>query len=142
MKMFSQFFAIILIASLFLGGKSFAQNNEQPTLIVSFNQVMLPDIGKVNKMVDSIFIPILKELVDEGMINGFGQFIHSWGDEWNVNFWYTAKDMASFDKFWDEYVKRTNERHPGSFAATTKYFQAHKDNIYTIRNQYSLPTEQ
>ncbi|MDO8550708.1 MAG: hypothetical protein Q7S39_11245 [Ignavibacteria bacterium] len=141
MRQLSQIFAIIFIAFVFLGGNSFAQNNEQPLLIVSFNMVTLADVGKVNKMVDSVFAPILKELVDEGMISGWGQFNHAWGDEWNVNFWYTAKDMASFDKFWDEYVSRVNKRNPGSFAATTKYFQAHKDNIYTIRGQYPLPPQ-
>jgi hypothetical protein len=140
MKKFSQIFALILVAFLFFSEKGFAQD-EQPTLIVSFNMVPLADIGKVNKMVDSVFAPILKELVDEGMINSFGFFNHAWGDEWNVNIWYVAKDMASFDKFWDEYVSRVNKRHPGSFTATTKYFQAHKDNIYTIRNQYPAPPQ-
>ncbi|HLD53799.1 MAG TPA: hypothetical protein VJA82_10865, partial [Sediminibacterium sp.] len=100
------------------------------------------DMGKVNKMVDSVFTPILKELVDEKFIFSFGQFTHTWGDEWNLNFWYTAKDMGSFDKFWDEYVSRVNKIHPGAFAATTKYFQAHKDNIYTIRGQYPAPPMQ
>ena len=136
MKLFSQFFAIILVAFLFLGGKNFAQSNDQPLLIVSFNMVPMADVGKVNKMVDSVFTPILKELVDEKFIYSFGFFSHTWGDEWNSNVWYTAKDLSSFDKFWDEYVSRVNKRHPGSFAATVKYFQAHKDNIYTIRGQY------
>lgn len=138
MKQTTKIFAIILIAFLFLGGKSFAQNNEQPLLVVSQNMVTMSDVGKVNKMVDSVFTPILKELVDEGFIYNFGFFSHSWGDEWNSNSWYSAKDMSSFDKFWDEYVSRVNKRHPGSFAATTKYFQAHKDNIYTIRSQYPV----
>jgi len=141
MKLLSQIFAIIIVASLFPGGKSLAQNNEQPLLIVSFNMVPLADVGKVNKMADSVFAPILKELVDEGMIYSFGNFSHSWGDEWNVNYWYTAKDMASFDKFWDEYVGRVGKRNPDAWAATVKYFQAHKDNIYTIRNQYPLPPQ-
>jgi len=104
--------------------------------------VTMSDVGKVNKMVDSIFTPILKELVDEGMIYSFGQFNHSWGDEWNVNFWYTAKDMSSFDKFWDEYVNRVSQRHPDAFGSTVKYFKAHKDNIYTIRGQYPPPPQQ
>lgn len=141
MKRFSRFFAIITIAFLIFSGKGTAQSNEQPLLITSFNMVPLSDMGKVNKMVDSIFTPILKELVDEKFIYDFGQFTHAWGDEWNLNFWYTAKDMASFEKFWNEYVSRVNKRHPGSFAATTKYFQAHKDNIYTIRNQYPMPVQ-
>ncbi len=142
MKMFSKLFAIILVAFLFVSESNFAQSNDQPLLIVSFNMVPMSDMGKVNKMVDSVFTPILKELVDEKFIFSFGQFTHTWGDEWNLNFWYTAKDMSSFDKFWDEYVSRVNKRHPGAFAATTKYFQAHKDNIYTIRGQYPAPPMQ
>jgi len=69
----------------------------------------------------------------------FGNFSHSWGDERNDNTWCTAKDMASFDKFWDEYVSRIGKRYPGAWAETVKYFQAHKDNIYTMRNKYPAP---
>ncbi|HSR18768.1 MAG TPA: hypothetical protein VLM39_11815 [Ignavibacteriaceae bacterium] len=138
MKQLSKFLLIIAML-LFIAENNFAQNNEQPILVVSFNMVSMADVGKVNKMSDSVFAPILKELVDEGMIYSFGNFSHSWGDEWNVNYWYTAKDMTSFDKFWDEFVSRTSKRHPDAWSSTVKYFQAHKDNIYTIRNQYPLP---
>ncbi|MGE5811233.1 MAG: hypothetical protein ACM339_07000 [Ignavibacteria bacterium] len=138
MKLLSKFLLIIVML-LFIAENNFAQNNEQPVLVVSFNMVSMADVGKVNKMSDSVFAPILKELVDEGMIYSFGNFSHSWGDEWNVNYWYTAKDMAAFDKFWDEFVNRTGKRHPDAWSSTVKYFQAHKDNIYTIRNQYPAP---
>ena len=139
MKQTTKIFAIILVAFLFLSENNFAQNNEQPLLIVSFNMVSMGNVAMVNQMADSIFAPILIELVDEGMLYSFGSFNHNWGDEWNVNYWYTAKDMASFDKFWDEYVRRVNTRHPGAWAETVKYFHAHKDNIYTVRNQYPAP---
>jgi hypothetical protein len=109
MKHLTKIFVLLFTLTL-LSGSSLAQDNEQPLLITSFNMVTMSDVGKVNKLVDSVFTPILKELVDEGMIYSFGQFNHSWGDEWNVNFWYTAKDMTSFDKFWDEYVTRVYRR--------------------------------
>jgi len=141
MKQFSQIFAIVLMAFLILSEKGFAQNDERPLLITSFNMVQMSDMGKVNKMVDSVFAPILNELVNEGFLNSWGQFTHAWGDEWNLNFWYIVKDMTSFDKFWDEYVTRVNKKNPGSFANTTKYFQAHKDNIYSIRSQYPMPPQ-
>lgn len=141
MKSITKIFAVMLVAFLFVSENNFAQSNEQPLLVVSQNQVSLLDMGKVNKIGDSIFVPILKELVDEGFIYSFGQFNHSWGDEWNVNYWYTAKDMASFEKFWDEYVSRIGERHPGAFASIVKYNKAHKDNIYTIRGQYPAPSQ-
>ena len=80
MKMFSKLFAIILVAFLFVSESNFAQSNDQPLLIVSFNMVPMSDMGKVNKMVDSVFTPILKELVDEKFIFSFGQFTHTWGD--------------------------------------------------------------
>jgi len=141
MKYLTKIFAAMLVAFLFVSENNFAQSNEQPLLVVSQNQVSLLDVGKVNKIGDSIFVPILKELVDEGFIYSFGQFNHSWGDEWNVNYWYTAKDLASFEKFWDEYVSRISERHPGAFASIVKYNKAHKDNIYTIRGQYPAPPQ-
>lgn len=141
MKRAAKFFALLLGVVLCCSGIIIAQTNEQPLLITSFNMVPMSDVGRVNKMIDSVFAPILKELVDEKFISAWGEFTHAWGDEWNVNIWYTAKDMGSFDKFWAEYVSRVTKRHPGAFAATTKYFQAHKDNIYTIRTQYSAPPQ-
>jgi len=134
-------YLIVLFIFILSAGNISAQSNEQPLLVVSFNQVPLTEMGNIGRIADSIFVPILKELVDEGKLYGFGRFTHLWGDEWNWNVWYTVKDMASFEKFWDEYVKRASERHPGAFRSITKHFQAHKDNIYTIENQYPLPPQ-
>jgi hypothetical protein len=129
---------IFVILLFFVSSTSiFAQEEKPPNfLVVSQNMVTMGEVGTVNQLVDSITVPILQELVDEGMLAGFGQFNHAWGDEWNVNFWYVAKDMASFNAAWNEFVKRVSERHPGTFGAMVKHFKAHKDNMYVIRNQY------
>jgi hypothetical protein len=135
MKSFLGSFLVItfLVTSL----PALAQDSDGPPLLVcSFNQVPMGKVGAVNNMVDSVFAPVLKGLVDEGMLMGWGQFNHAWGDEWNVNFWYTAKDMSSFDAFWSEYVSRVSDQHPDAFGSVVKYFKAHKDNIYVIRTQY------
>jgi hypothetical protein len=121
---------------MFFGGKIFAQNNDRPLLITSFNMVPTSEMSKANKMLDSVFAPVLKQLVDEGFLISWGQFTHLWGDEWNFNIYYIVKDMSAFDKFWEEYVTRVNKKFPDAFANTTKYFQAHKDNIYTLRTRY------
>src|SRR3972149_3775629 len=95
--------------------------------------VQMSKVGAMNQMIDSIFAPILNKLVDEGFFFGWGQFNHAWGDEWNVNFWYVTKDVASFYAGWNDYVKRVGERHPGAFGEAVKYFQAHKDNTDYLR---------
>jgi len=135
MKKFINYITVIL---LFGGVLIFGQEKEKPTILVfSQNMVKMSDMGKVNKMLDSLFAPILNTLVDEGKLNGWGQLTHAWGDEWNSNLWYSAKDMETFNAFWAEYVKRVSEKHPDAFGEVVSYFQAHKDNIYSIRSSYS-----
>lgn len=128
----------LLVLFVFGGVEIFGQDSEKPTILVfSQNKVKMADMGKVNKMVDSVFAPILNSFVDEGKLSGWGQLNHAWGDEWNFNLWYSAKDTETFHKFWEEYIKKVSEKHPEAFGSTVEYFQEHKDNIYSIRNGYS-----
>lgn len=129
--------AVILI--FVITGNIFAQSEEKPVLVVSFQKVKLSDIQTVNKMINRKFAPILNALVDEKMIGGWGLFNHAWGDEWNVNMWYVAKSMEAFNTFWKEYVKRLYEKEPDAWVKLRDYIQEHKDNIYSVQNQYPLP---
>jgi len=128
--------AFIVISTSLVFSQESKENQKPGILVFSQNMVPMSDVSKVNKMVDSVFAPILNGLADEGKIFGWGQLNHNWGDEWNLNFYYIAKDMDSFHDFWSEYVKTVSEKHPGTFGNTVKYFQAHKDNIYGIRHIY------
>ena len=139
MKKLSQILAVFVI--IIFAGNISAQSDEHPTLVCSFQKVKLSDIGAVNKLIKEKFAPVLNSLVDDKMLDSWGQFNHSWGDEWNLNVWYIVKDMAAFDKFWDEYIKRLNQKEPDAFPQLREYIQEHKDNIYTIQNQYPLPPQ-
>jgi hypothetical protein len=136
MKQFSKIFAIIIVAFLFLGGNTSAQDNEQPLLVVSFQKVKMGELQNATKIINEKFAPILNSLVDEGKLESWGLFNHTWGDEWNMNVWYVAKDMMAFEKFWDEYTKRVNA---DTWKELRGYMLEHKDNIYTIMNQYPVP---
>lgn len=129
----------IVIIILISSDGTIAQNDGNPLLVTIHNKVKMADMPHVNKMVDSILTPVLKELVDEKMIYSFGHFTHSWGDEWNMNSWYVTQDLSSFDKFWQEYRSRVSEKHPDAWGEIVKYIQEHKDNIYRIRDQYPKP---
>ena len=139
MKNLIQIFAIIFIF-IFAAGNISAQSEER-TLIVSFQKVKLSDIGAANKLINEKFAPILNSLVDEGKLYSWGLFNHAWGDEWNVNVWYTAKDMDAFHIFWEEYMNRIDKQQPDAWKELRNYIQEHKDNIYTILNQHQLPPQ-
>jgi len=136
-----EFFAIIVTAFLFMCENQFAQSSERHLLLISQNQVSFFAIGKVNKNGDSIFVPVLMKLVNDGYIYRSGHLNHNWGDEWNVNYWYTAKNMASFEKFRDDFIKLVMRRYPVAFASIVNYNRAHKNSIYSIHGQYPLPPE-
>jgi hypothetical protein len=138
MKKFS-ILTILLLGFTIVTSQSFAQEAENPLLVVSFQKIKMADVGTVNKMINEKFAPILNSLVDDKMLLGWGLFNHTWGDEWNVNVWYTVKDMASFDKFWEEYMNRLSEKQPDAWKEMRGYIMEHKDNIYTIMNQYPVP---
>jgi hypothetical protein len=140
MKKIVQIFAVLFIMSFALN-TTLAQDAENPLLVVSFQKIKMADVGTVNKMINENFAPILNGLVDDKMLLSWGLFNHTWGDEWNVNVWYTVKDMAAFDKFWEEYMKRLSEQQADAWAKMRGYIQEHKDNIYTIMNQYPVPQQ-
>ena len=136
--------SIILCAYFFLisAQSIFAQNEGPGTLVFSQNMVAMKDMGKVNKLIDSLSVPIWNEIMNEGMLMGWGQLNHEWGDEWNCNFYYIAKDKESFFAAWDEFVKRMGERHPDAWKEMIPAFQAHKDNVYYYQQRhYPEPTK-
>ena len=137
MKKLIQIFAVMVIIILTAGNIS-AQAQENPLLVVSFQKVKLSDIAAANKIVNEKLAPVLNGLVDEKMLLGWGLFNHAWGDEWNVNIWYVAKDMDAFNKFWKEFTGRINKQQPEAWTELRGYIQEHKDNIYTILNQYPI----
>jgi len=137
--------AVILFAFfVLLSTHSISAQNEEPgTLVFSQNMVEMKDMSKVNKIIDSLTTPIWEEIMNEGMLFSWGQLNHEWGDEWNCNFYYIAKDKESFFAAWDEFVKRMSERHPDAWSELIPSFQAHKDNIYYFQQYHNAePNEE
>jgi len=140
MKHLKKIFAALII-SIFVAGNISAQSEEHPVLVVSFQKVKLADMGSFNKIVNEKIAPVLNSMVDDGFLYNWGLFNHAWGDEWNANVWYTFKNMEAFGKFWEEYTKRLDEKQPDAWKELRGYIQEHKDNIYSVQNQYPLPPQ-
>lgn len=139
-RIFIVFLAFLSLISL---TNLIAQEKEKtslPTwLVVSQNMVDMVDVEKVNGMIDSMFVPIMEELVNEGKIFGWGQFNHAWGDEWNLNLYYITESHSAFVEFWNEFMKRVREKFGEAGFEMGKFLKAHKDNMYFIRHM-SMPT--
>ena len=115
-------------------GRQLAEGEEPPRFLMS-NQSMInqADVGTINALMDSISVPILDAMLEEKLIYSWGDLRHGWGDEWNVSWYITTKDHASFVTAWGELIRRVSEAHPGAFQEMGQYVQAHKDNLYYIQ---------
>lgn len=91
------------------------------------------DLTEYNRINDQI-TPILEELRSEGMIRAWYDIRHAWGDEWNVGLVTTFDSHQAWLNFWNEFLRRVNERIPGLFARFSEVCTLHKDNLYNVRD--------
>ena len=122
-----------LLAVAVPAGLSAQQMEEEPpgTLVVSQWKCDWDRLGQIAATTDSVLRPIWQDLVDQGRLQSAGSFMHEWGDEWNVGFYYVAPDKQTFFAAWEEYFRRLQEEHP-DLPSLTEYCDEHRDNIYTL----------
>jgi hypothetical protein len=109
----------------------------QPPGVLMFSQHKCPlgNVAQIGILADSLFGPVLDELVKEGKLTGWGVLEHAWGDEWNWNVWYSATTHRAFLDGWDEYIARLNRRHPGWYQRFAPLCSDHKDAMYAVRRR-------
>jgi hypothetical protein len=137
MKHFVRFFlALTFLFVMDISSAQEAAKSPKPGFLVfSKNKVSGENIARANALTDSLFGPVLDELVKDGKLLGWGQLMHAWGDEWNYNIYYTTESHQTFLDFWTEYINRLNKRFPGWASKTLGLIAEHKDNMYTIRRR-------
>lgn len=67
-----------------------------------------------------------QSVVDAGTWNDAGMFVHSWGAEWNVNFYYMADDIPSILEGWQAFMNSMGDDAPDLL----EYCSEHKDGFY------------
>ena len=87
-------------------------------------------MGKLYEMTETMSGPVMSEVVEAGHWMNWGILSHDWGDEWNFNIYYVAKDKETFFKGWYMFVKLMGEKYPDSMEEYQSLIIAHKDNIY------------
>ena len=108
--------------------------NDTVFLMNNQNVVNFTDGAAFDELADKAMIPVLKSLVADSMIIGWGFTDHAWGDEWNKGWWIVATSHETFLAAFGKYIARINEQHPGALAEMDKLVRRHKDDLYIIRD--------
>jgi len=111
-----------------------AQEAEPATEVyVAYYKISFADMPQWIADYHEFNAPILQELVDEGMIVGFGAHMHNTGGEYNIRQALRGTEETDFDDFWAAYLSRVAERHPEASARGAEMIQAHADEIWEIQ---------
>ena len=86
------------------------------------------DVGTVYDNWMDYTLARAQAVVDAGQWNDAGVFFHTWGGEWNVNFYYIADDIPSILEGWDAFIGSMDEDAPD----ITEVCSDHKDGFYTF----------
>ena len=117
-----------------LTGSVNAQTEETFFLMHNQNIVHFSDGAAVDSIADNAFIPVLKSLVADSTIIGWGFEDHAWGDEWNKNWWIVAATHEDFLVGWGEFLSRVNDQFPDALSEMDALVQRHRDDLYIIRD--------
>jgi hypothetical protein len=89
-------------------------------------------LGDVLEEVESQNIPVWDELVDEGMVQSFGYFVHSWASEWNLGVYTLAESIDAVIKASEEAGQRLDERYGDAQSVMSEACPHHRDGFYDM----------
>ena len=113
-------------------GACAAQEPANPSHVYeAYFRVSPADMDEWNRIYREISIPVLTELQEEGVIEGWTEAEHSSGSDYNVRMAIRTFDWASIGTFWDEFLSRVDERQTEAESdAFYRMIDSHYDEIW------------
>ena len=103
---------------------------QNPAIVFSQNKCDYGELDNLRDKTKAIVAPILNDLVQEGKLLNWGVLEHSWGDEWNWNMYYAAKDIPTFLEAFQTFVSKASKADPNFTSELWETCFEHKDAMY------------
>jgi hypothetical protein len=127
-------FLLALVTGVVLAPAVGAQDAPQATEVyVAYYKISFADMSQWIADYHEHSTPVLQDLVDEGVILGFGAHMHHTGGEYNIRQSILGNEETNFDAFWEAYLSRLIENDPTAFERGNRMIQAHADEIWELQ---------
>jgi hypothetical protein len=126
-----------LLAVVLLGitiSSAVAQDTPTPDRIyTALFKISYADIPQFMEDHTAVSVPILDEMVAEGMLVAHNLRMHHTGGEYNIRLGLVAEEGINFEDVWSTFLTRAAERDPATFARTNRMIEGHMDEIWDIQ---------
>lgn len=130
---------LLALASPMVSSAQAQDAPEMDTVVLNFWKcdygAMSDLVGKANEL----WIPAAQELQDEGKIAYAQVMTHSWGDEWNLIFYFRTADVPAYLEAFEAWIGKLNEAEPNGTEWFFERCKEHKDGIYQSVAQTAVP---
>lgn len=132
-------FLLLPLATLGFGVQPLASQDQPPPNLVyeAFYRVDMSGLEEWNEQYWARLVPVLEELRDEGLIEGWSQWQHHTGGQgYNIRFTVRTYDWAAIDTFWSEFFSRLQTASPEvDWSESSRSVAEHKDEIWEVERQ-------
>ncbi len=118
-----------------IGAQPLASQEQRPPAHVyeAYYRIDYADLDDWNQRYWNYSVPVLEALREEGVIEGWSQWEHQTGSEYNIRFTARTYDWASLETFWDEYLSRLREAMQAEgWEASGRMIVEHRDEIWDV----------
>lgn len=113
----------------FVASLPIAAQSDQPHVYEMYFEIDFPDVPTWIEFYQTHEVPVLERLVEEGVLNDFGVWVHEAGGEYNVRYNIVAPNWASLGDFQDAYFSRMD---PEALGGALSMVREHTDEIWVI----------
>lgn len=128
---------LMLLAALAMPAGLFAQEAQEEddtpsALRLSYFMCNTNRIDEALEEAEAQVIPVWDELVDEGMVESYGYFVHAWASEWNVGIYTIGESIADIIEASNEAGSRLQERYGDTQSVFGEACPHHRDGFYVF----------
>jgi len=110
-----------------------AQSTVEATRIsIASHQVRFSDIPAFAQLYRGVAVPIMETLVEDGMITGFGIWMHNTGGKYNLRWHLTGMEEVDFEEAWTEIISQMAAADAEALEAFNRSVLAHKDETWNL----------
>jgi len=109
------------------------QTNPGATRIsIASHSVRFSDIPAFAALYRGAAVPVMANLVEDGMITGYGVWMHNMGGKYNLRWHLAGMEGTNFEQAWTEVITGIDAVDPEGLEAFNRSVLAHKDEVWNL----------